>query len=119
MACRGSRKALPLALTQPHGLAHRLRGGSVAPFRQQPTFAAAALLFQLLAPTRDPHQGGLVAQVMEDRPADVLAGKGLKGLASAWDKQFGSAQQPEQAHLGEVIGRFPADTGVVAGNWCH
>jgi hypothetical protein len=56
-------------------------------------FAATTLLFQLLTPARDPYQGGLVAQVVEDGTADVLAGKGFKGLAPAWDVELGSAEQ--------------------------
>jgi hypothetical protein len=56
-------------------------------------FAAAALLFQLLTPARDSHQGGLVSQVMEDGTADVLAGKGFKGLPPAGDVKLGGPHQ--------------------------
>jgi hypothetical protein len=59
----------------------------------QTIFAAAALLVQLYTPARDPHQGGLVAQVVEDGPADVPAGKRFKRLAPAWDVELGSAEQ--------------------------
>ena len=93
MACWGRCKALPLGEAQPHGLPHGLRGGSLAQFGLEAIFAAATLLVQLLTPARDPHQGGLVAQVVEDGTADVLAGKGFKGLAPAWDVELGSAEQ--------------------------
>jgi hypothetical protein len=85
----------------------------------QPIFTTAAQLVQLYTPTRDPHQRGLVAQVVEDGTTDVPAGKGFKGLAPAWDVELGSAEQTQQAHLGEVIGRFPGDAGVMTGNWGH
>jgi hypothetical protein len=55
-------------------------------------FAAATLLVQLYTPARDPHQGRLVSQVVEDGTTDVLAGKGFKGLTPAWDVELGSTE---------------------------
>ena len=62
---------------------------------------------------------GTVAQMVQDRAADMGAGEGLEGCPLAALIAFGGPDQPQQAHLDQVLQRLAGATAVVNGQGPH
>jgi hypothetical protein len=74
---------------------------------RQPTLKLA------LAPGQT-HRGGSVAQIVQNRPANVWAGIGREGCPQGVAIELRRADQPQQAHLDQILSGLLAPTPVVA-----
>jgi hypothetical protein len=74
---------------------------------------------ELGLPAGESNRGGDIAEVVQDRTADVGASKGFKWGSLVGIEAFGSPDQPEQTHLEKIIHAFTATAAVMDGDGPH